>query len=133
MNEETQKHISRRNFVGIGVGGAAALVGATLLRNAAHAQDVTPEATEHSGHDMSAMQTGDMESGVYDSHVSEMLVGTVDHNRNGFDPMQPPSSRTPPPIEQQGARDGRIREFPGSAPPVILRSTQASLRCAFLS
>lgn len=82
MNTPTAKRLSRRSFVGMGLGGAVALVGATVLQQA-QAQDTAAEST----HDMSAMSSSS--SGVaYDSHVSEMLVGAVDHERNGFDPMQ---------------------------------------------
>jgi FtsP/CotA-like multicopper oxidase with cupredoxin domain len=87
MDTEKKKALSRRGFVGMGLGGTAALVGATVLRGAAFAQETTPEPTPHDMHNMSGMGMN-METGGYDSHTSEMLVGSVDHARNGFDPMQ---------------------------------------------
>jgi FtsP/CotA-like multicopper oxidase with cupredoxin domain len=89
MNIDSSKRLSRRGFVGLGLGSTAALVGATVLRGTALAQDATPDSTEHDMNGMSMQSTpGAYQGGVYDSHTSEMLVGTVDHERNNFDPMQ---------------------------------------------
>lgn len=82
MQPSTPKGFSRRRFVGLGLGGAAALVGTTVLQ-AAQAQANTPTPTPH---DMGAMSPDS--EGEYDSHTAAMLVGAVDHERNGFDPMQ---------------------------------------------
>ena len=83
MDVEKKQSLSRRGFVGLGLGTTAALVGATVLRGSAVAQENTP--TPHDMHNMSGMTMG---SGSYDSHTAEMLMGAVDHERNGFDPMQ---------------------------------------------
>jgi FtsP/CotA-like multicopper oxidase with cupredoxin domain len=72
MNEEWQKRLSRRGFLSAGVGGAATLLGGSigLIEGATRAQPETPGSENH-GHD----------------GMTAMLVGSVDHERNGFDPM----------------------------------------------
>jgi FtsP/CotA-like multicopper oxidase with cupredoxin domain len=65
---------SRRRFLQLGATGAAGLVGAGLLAQSGQAQQDAPATGDHGEH------TG--------SHGVEMLVGAVDHERNGFDPMQ---------------------------------------------
>jgi manganese oxidase len=75
MLKDKNRRLTRRNFLRAGVGGTAGLITAGVLAEAALMQE-TPTAVptaEHSGH------TADM---------SEMLMGAVDHERNGFDPMQ---------------------------------------------
>lgn len=76
------KFLSRRRFMRFGAGALGGLVGASALQQAAQAQE-TPSPmpgmegyTDHSAH----MTSHD--------GVSEMLVGAVDHARNGFDPME---------------------------------------------
>lgn len=76
---------SRRGVLGLGVSGAAGLVGAGLLGRA-QAQDTPPPTPTH---DMSGMtMTPDATAPMDHSGMNAMLVGTVDHARNGFDPMQ---------------------------------------------
>jgi manganese oxidase len=67
MNDKLLQFITRRNFLRIGAGGVAG-----ALAGRASAQD-EPTPMPHSEH------TG---------HTQGMLVGAVDHERNGFDPMQ---------------------------------------------
>lgn len=67
-------NVTRRNFLTAGLGAVAALVGATLLGRSAQAQD-GPAAHGHPT------------TGSHDQDVMH-LVGSVDHARNGFDPMQ---------------------------------------------
>src|SRR5690606_23123252 len=70
--------VSRRDFIGLSLGTAASVLGAGMLGQMAQAQDhsdmphqdgETPATSMHSGH-MAA------------------LVGAVNHEANGFDPMQ---------------------------------------------
>ncbi len=65
--------ISRRKFIGLGVGATAGVVGASLMTQAARAQG-----------------PNDYPQGEHSGHVNGMgmLVGKVDHARNGFDPMR---------------------------------------------
>ena len=65
--------VSRRKFIGLGLGTTAGIVGAGLMSQAANAQGPNnPPSMDHSGH----------------VNGMEMLVGKVDHVRNGFDPMR---------------------------------------------
>lgn len=68
-----QPNVSRRKFIGLGLGATAGVVGAGLVTQATRAQGGEGYGGDHSGH---AVQ-----------HGMEMLVGQVDHARNGFDPM----------------------------------------------
>ena len=80
MSNSWQRLLTRRKFINIGLGTGASLVGATLLGRAAQAQeDPTPTPT----HDMEGM-----DSAGHNPMMRGMLVGEVDHERNGFDPMQ---------------------------------------------
>ncbi|MBW7885333.1 MAG: multicopper oxidase domain-containing protein [Caldilineaceae bacterium] len=70
-----QKHIrrlwARRDFLRLGFGSTASVVGAALLGRTAAGQE-----TEHApAHDTQA-------------HGGSLLVGDVDHAKNGFDPLQ---------------------------------------------
>lgn len=78
-----KQRVSRRDILGLGLGSAATLLGAGLLGQTAQAQEITPT---HDGHNMDPTPTGD-HSG-HNGMMSQMLVGEVDHERNGFDPMQ---------------------------------------------
>jgi hypothetical protein len=81
MNQRLQQLLSRRGFLGLSIGGAASVVGAALLGQGAQAQDATPVPTTMPGMN----HTGDSSG---HTRMSQMLVGSVDHERNGFDPMQ---------------------------------------------
>jgi FtsP/CotA-like multicopper oxidase with cupredoxin domain len=77
MKDRLRQLLSRRGFIGMGLGSAAGLVGASILNQSAQAQDPTP--------------TPDGSGMTHDAHnnlMTEMLVGAVDHEFNGFDPMQ---------------------------------------------
>jgi FtsP/CotA-like multicopper oxidase with cupredoxin domain len=65
-------NVTRRRFLGLGLGATAGVVGAGLMTQAARAQG--PYTDPHTGHTV--------------QHGNEMLVGKVDHVANGFDPMQ---------------------------------------------
>jgi manganese oxidase len=66
-------NVTRRKFLGLGLGATAGVVGAGLMVQAARAQGPsTNPHTDHSGY----------------ANGGEALVGVVDHDRNGFDPMQ---------------------------------------------
>lgn len=80
MNVRWRKLLSRRGFLGLGLGSAAGLVGAGVLNQVAQAQ-TEPTPTPHAMGDM-----GDM--GDHNDLMTQMLVGSVDHEANGFDPMQ---------------------------------------------
>jgi FtsP/CotA-like multicopper oxidase with cupredoxin domain len=79
MQQRLQRFLSRRGFLGLGLGSAAGLVGAGLLNRAAQAQEPTP---------MPGMGNMDDMHNAHNNLMTEMLVGAVDHERNGFDPMQ---------------------------------------------
>lgn len=68
--------VTRRRFLKVGIGATASVVGTGLIAQAMAAQQETPTPaaaySEHSGH----------------NNMSEMLMGAIDHDRNGFDPMQ---------------------------------------------
>ena len=64
--------LARRDFLRLSLGGTAGLAGATLLGQAAATQQ-EQEAPGNDHHNM---------------HGNSLLVGEVDHVRNGFDPMQ---------------------------------------------
>lgn len=78
MGRHLRQLLSRRRFLGLGLGGAASAIGASLLSAATHAQSGVAGSAglDHpmgaAGHGMS----------------TQMLVGEVFHERNGFDPMQ---------------------------------------------
>ena len=81
---------TRRRFLNVSLGSAASLVGAALLRHGAQAQDSSPP-TPTPMHDMAGMDhTATPAMADHSNHVgmTEMLVGQVNHERNGFDPMQ---------------------------------------------
>lgn len=90
MNLTKRVSLTRRNFIGAGLGGLTSVLGAGLLGRAAQAQQtVTPTPT----HDMTGMATPQPALSTTAEHathngMTEMLVGAVDHERNGFDPMQ---------------------------------------------
>jgi FtsP/CotA-like multicopper oxidase with cupredoxin domain len=68
----SDQSLTRRKFIGLGLGATAGVVGAGLVHQAVQAQG--PYDTPHAAHT--------------NQYGSEMLVGKVDHDRNGFDPMQ---------------------------------------------
>src|SRR5687768_14099983 len=72
----TPTNLSRRRFLQVSAGSATGIVGAGILSRAALQQQVPIEGEDHSAH------------GDASGHGTEMLMGTVDHERNGFDPMQ---------------------------------------------
>ncbi len=79
----SKQRLSRRGFIGLGLGTAAGVAGGLVLGQPSQAQE-TPMPTH-------TMPMGDMATpmaGMDHSNMSGMLVGTVDHERNGFDPMQ---------------------------------------------
>jgi FtsP/CotA-like multicopper oxidase with cupredoxin domain len=76
MKEAINKLLSRRSFLGASLGGAVSVVGAGVLSKATPAQQEPPP-DPHAGH-----------SGMSHDGMSMALVGEVDHERNGFDPMQ---------------------------------------------
>lgn len=80
MKAPTKQNLSRRGFIGLGLGSAASAIGAGVLAQSALAQ-TPPEPTPMAG--MHHAGAGDVHASM-----SQMLVGTVDHARNGFDPMQ---------------------------------------------
>ncbi|HEX2908344.1 MAG TPA: multicopper oxidase domain-containing protein [Phototrophicaceae bacterium] len=76
MDEGLRQTLSRRGFLGLGLGSAASATGAYLLGQSAQAS-APPVKMAHTDHD----------SGGHGAGMKEMLVGAVDHQRNGFDPM----------------------------------------------
>jgi manganese oxidase len=81
MTKTSQNRVTRRDFLGLSLGTAAGVLGAGLVGQAAQAQELTE--TPHNEH------TENTVSETMAGHSSgNMLVGAVDHERNGFDPMQ---------------------------------------------
>lgn len=105
MNQTIQRFLTRRGFIKASLGGAASLVGASLLGKVAQAQDGTAATDmEHAGGDNNH------------SKMSGMLVGAVDHERNGFDPMQMLVDWDYGTLSDATTEDGRpIREYNISA------------------
>ncbi len=71
--------ISRRALLRYGVGGAAAIASSSLLTQRTNAQE-----TPTTPHDMGGVVDMPMDHGL----MTSMLAGSVDHARNGFDPMR---------------------------------------------
>ncbi|MEP7294485.1 MAG: multicopper oxidase domain-containing protein [Chloroflexota bacterium] len=101
MDPRLQQFLTRRNFLGFSLGSTASLIGASLLGQAAQAQEVTP----------TPMPGMDHSSG-HNPMMRNMLVGTVDHERNGFDPMQMLVDWDYGTLTGETTEDGRpIREY----------------------
>src|SRR4029453_15953843 len=94
--------ISRRKLLKTGAIGAGALAGASVLGQAMRAQEAAP-GSDHSNHNHQGASHSDTEAQAQSNHQGashsdteaqahgehrSLLVGTVDHERNGFDPMQ---------------------------------------------
>jgi len=75
MNNLIRRFLARRDFLRLGLGSTAGLAGAAVLGQAVLGQQATP-AADHVG------------VGSEHGHGTMMLMGQVDHERNGFDPMQ---------------------------------------------
>lgn len=75
MSNQFEKYFSRRKFLGFGLGSITSIIGAALLGRSASAQDET----QSNGHQMQSMSGHD---------GTMMMMGEVDHERNGFDPLQ---------------------------------------------
>lgn len=71
MRKQIQGMLSRRKFIGVGLGSAAAALGSSLLGRSLQAQDESASAIEHE----------------HMTHGDSLLVGAVDHEANAFDPM----------------------------------------------
>ena len=84
MAPRLQDFLSRRRFLGLSFTGATSALAASFIGKAAQAQDPAPTPTMP----MSSMPMSTPENGGHGGMVSQMLVGQVDHERNGFDPMQ---------------------------------------------
>jgi FtsP/CotA-like multicopper oxidase with cupredoxin domain len=84
-----RRWVARRDFLRLSVGTAAGLTGAALLNHSLAAQTPgTPDITqEHAGMTMPDAATGAAGAGGH-AHGNAMLVGAVDPQANGFDPMQ---------------------------------------------
>lgn len=98
MSRRQRQGVSRRDFLKIGGAGMAGLAGAAGLRTLAAAQSSgEPQASQaHQEHD-----SGD--------HGAMMAVGEVDHERNGFDPMEILYDFDYGTVTEEGGR--RVREW----------------------
>jgi manganese oxidase len=114
MNGPIQRLLSRRGFIGLSLGSAASLLGASLLGRTAQAQDATAEPTAMAGMDHAAGHAG--HSSLINGMMPGMLVGAVDHERNGFDPMDMLVDWDYGTLSDATTEDGRpIREYDISA------------------
>jgi manganese oxidase len=75
MNNTIRRLLARRDFLRLGLGSAAGLAGAAVFDQAAKGQQ-------------EARDTNDGVDGEAHQHGRMMLMGEVDHARNGFDPLQ---------------------------------------------
>lgn len=75
MKNSQNQGVTRRDFLKIGSAGIAGIAGAAGLRSLATAQSSTGEHNPNQGHENN-------------DHGSMMAVGQVDHERNGFSPME---------------------------------------------
>ncbi len=71
--------------MGLTFTGATSALAASFMGKAAQAQDTTPT---HTPTPTPADAMTEMEHSSHNSMMSQMLVGQVDHERNGFDPME---------------------------------------------
>lgn len=80
MNHWFRALLSRRDLFRVGVGTAAAYVGTTALG----------QAGQHSSAYSAASPAGATSPSVeaHAGHGNNLMMGTVDHKRNGFDPME---------------------------------------------
>ncbi|MDK3159359.1 multicopper oxidase domain-containing protein [Kamptonema cortianum] len=86
MDDPRQSAWTRRKFIGAGIGSGVSVLGAALLARSGQAQGDTPTPMPHA---MTGMATDEATAmpGMTHAGMREMLVGAVDHRRNGFDPM----------------------------------------------
>lgn len=87
MDSSIRRLLTRRGFLGLSLGGAASLISANILGRTAQAQDETP-VYPTPGADATTSMNHSGEMAAMSGHGNMMLVGAVDHQRNGFDPMQ---------------------------------------------
>ena len=106
-----QLQISRRTLLRLGVGSAAGIASASLLSAGVRAQAPTPMP-----HDMGDMQATPMDH----SMMANVLVGTVDHARNGFDPMDMLVDWDYGTVTGQSADGAPVREYEISAGDVTI-------------
>ncbi|MBX3064775.1 MAG: hypothetical protein KF726_17460, partial [Anaerolineae bacterium] len=92
-----EANVSRRKFIGLGLGAAATVASAGLFQRVTSAQSaaVGDASSPHGQMQMPTDGNGPKpqegpygDGGMHGGHGTEMLVGRVDHARNGFDPMQ---------------------------------------------
>ncbi len=74
VHDRLRQFWGRRNLLKAGIGSAASVLGATMIGQRANSQ-AEPPADAHAGHSA-------------DAHGNALLVGTVNHEANGFDPLQ---------------------------------------------
>jgi manganese oxidase len=85
----SDQNVSRRRFIGMGIGATAGVVGTGLLANSASAQTPPPATPTPGGygHNTHGDMTG-MNATTGMANGGSVMVGNVDHAKNGFDPMQ---------------------------------------------
>lgn len=86
MSKTSQNRVTRRDFLGLSLGTAAGVLGAGLAGQATQAQENTE--TPHSEHEENSASGSTTGQETMSHAGANMLVGTVDHESNGFDPMQ---------------------------------------------
>ncbi|MBK8137708.1 MAG: multicopper oxidase domain-containing protein [Chloroflexi bacterium] len=110
MQKHKGRHsMNRRRFLGIGAGGTLGMIGQRLFTPAL-AQTAPTHRPEH------PVTVADVQPTPHPGHQGAMLVGAVDHARNGFDPMQMLVDWDAGTLLSETTSDGRpIRQFDISA------------------
>jgi FtsP/CotA-like multicopper oxidase with cupredoxin domain len=84
-----RQFLARRDFLRLGLGSTLGVAGAALLQPVSTVPYAAAAGTPGSADDMPGMNmSGDTATAPGHAHGNAMLVGSVDHAANGFDPMQ---------------------------------------------
>lgn len=81
LQDWLRQFLARREFFRMGLGGIVSLAGAAAIGSTIAGQEV--QAQQDSG-----SPTNEHGGGHANDHGNNMLMGQVDHSKNGFDPMQ---------------------------------------------
>ena len=81
LQDWLRQFLARREFFRMGLGGIVSLAGAAAIGSTIAGQEV--QAQQDAG-----SSTNEHGGGHPNDHGNNMLIGQVDHSKNGFDPMQ---------------------------------------------